>query len=160
MKYGITLLLLLSCPTHAGPLFSRPQNRMPLQYIYVTPTLVDNNSQNTLYAGKYSYVDFSDDTLPPAQRPSQPRDSYSVNIESAKLSLNPDPLIENPLKTILAITYSIQKRTDSGIIQTIQEPQTVTFNYLTPNGTTFEKILPQLSCTLKILASRTVVSKG
>jgi hypothetical protein len=157
MKYGITILLLISCTTHAGPLFSRPP--MPLQYIYVTPTLIDNDSHHVRYMGKYSYVDYSDGTLPPAQRPSQPRDSYSVNIESAKLSMNPDPHKEHSLKTILAITYSIQKRTEAGI-ETIQEAETVRFDYLAADGKIVEKALPELSCTLRILASRTVVSKG
>ncbi len=154
MKHGITLLLLISCTTHTAPSGSRPQP-VPLQYLYVTPTLVDNDSQDTIYTGKYSYIDLNDNTLKPAQKPPQPYDRYSVNIESANLSFNPDQRVQLPLslKSILTIMYSIQKRTQSGI-EVIQEAKMVTFDYLAQDGTSFERVLPHLSCTLRILADR------
>src|SRR5271155_2898238 len=128
MKYGISLLLLISCTAHTGPLCSRPEPRMPLQYLYVTPTLIDNNSQEPLYTGKYSYVNYSDDTLQAAQRPSQPHDRCFVDIEEQNLSMHPNPHVRLPLKSFLAITYSIKRRTASGI-EIVQEPEKITFNY-------------------------------
>ncbi len=156
MKYSILIILLISNIAHAGLSCSRPAQAMPVQYIYVTPTLADSNSNQPLHTGKYSYVDFSNGTLRSAQRPSQPHDNNFVDIESAQLSSTADPRANNPIKSTLAITYSIKKRTESEIV-TIQQPETVTFNLLAPNNTTFEKDVPTLACKLSILVSRQIV---
>lgn len=152
IKYTIPMLLLITCTIHAGPCFSRPAQPMPLQYIYVTPTLIDNTSQEEILTGRHSYIEFNNNTFKPLQRPSQRTMGYNVDIESATLSFNPDARIKPSLKTFLTITYSIKKRTESGI-ETIQKAESVTFDDLYQNGA-FEKVLPQLSCTLKILAER------
>jgi hypothetical protein len=155
MKYVFTLLLIVSCTTHTGPSQSH-QQRMPLQYIYITPTIVDNNSQNTVYTGKHSYVDFSDDSFKSAESPTQPYDICSVNIESADLSLKKDGDVKLPVKTILSIMYSIQKRTQSGT-EEIQKSELLTLDCSNQNETSFKKVLPDLPYTLNIVVKRTQV---
>lgn len=151
MKYGITLLLLISYTAHAG--LTQSRQRKPLQYIYVTPTLTDDNATQT-YTGKYSYIDFSDGTFQSAERPSQPRDfTHYVDIESAELSSSADPRAGNPLKSMLAITYTIKKRTELGTV-IVQEAENATFNFPQNNSDPLEKLIPAISATLKISVSR------
>jgi hypothetical protein len=91
MKYGITLLLFISYTAHAGPCLSREQQRMPLRYIYVTPTLEDND-QKPIFSGKYAFVHFNNSstcgssTSPAWPKPQQDEDVHMVQIKSVVLT--------------------------------------------------------------------------
>lgn len=108
MKYAIALLC-LSTPINSGPFLSRPE-RMPLRYIYITPTLKDE-SKNTLFTGEYSYVYWNDGTCGSARSPvwPTPQENYADMVQIKSVVLSPPDIPKQ-----LSILYALTKITPDG----------------------------------------------
>lgn len=152
MKYGIMLLLFISYTAHAGPCLSRQQQRLPLRYIYVTPTLLDNN-QTQLFTGLYSYVYWNDGVFASSRRPvwtkpQQDDDAYMVDIKSAAFA--PEGALHK-----LSLIYATIKIAPDGT-QTTQKEESLTFDFGTVSGTQ-EPTVSHGSQTLKFLIKQEMV---
>lgn len=156
MKYGITLLLLISFAAHAmGP----KSQAMPVQYVHISAVLNYHPEQLkpipvALAAGFYQYIDWSDNRLQNSMRPSDNM-PYFVNIDGVNLSYDPE---HSSIKNILTFVYSITKKANDGKIEIVRErskPITLTL------GQTITIDIPEISddTTLEIKTERFTVNE-